>query len=82
MPWSMKFVPNGDFSEKEENFQKPLRSTEESCAQYVAVDSGSKLAKLIYFLTVLIQSKNRLLASNQQWLTSVTLRATEVRCQL
>lgn len=82
MPWSMKFVPNGDFSEKEENFQKPLRSTEESCAQYVAVDSGSKLAKLIYFLTVLIQSKKRLLASNQQWLTSVTLRATEVRCQL
>lgn len=69
----MKVVPNGDFSEKQENFQRPLRCTEELCAQYVAVDPGSKLATLIYFLTdILIQSKKRLLASSQQWLTSVT----------
>lgn len=54
----MKVVPNGDFSENQENFQKPLRGTEEHCAEYVAVDPGSKLSTLIYFLTdILIQSK-------------------------
>jgi len=58
MPWSMKVVPNGDFSENQENFQKPLRCTEEHCPQYVAADPGRKLTMLIYFLTdILIQSK-------------------------
>lgn len=54
----MKAIPNGDFSGEQENFQKPLRCTEELCAWCVAVDTGSKLAMIISFLTgILIQNK-------------------------
>lgn len=42
----MSLVRNGDFSENQINFQNPLRCTE----KHVAVDPGSVLVMLIYFV--------------------------------
>lgn len=63
----MRIVQNGDFSENQKSLQNPLRCTEKHCAQYVAVDPGSVLVMLIYFVAgIFIAKQERILESNKK----------------